>query len=85
VCGSGLLDRRPDWEAAHPGQRVPAEDPATGQPGGVVTCSADRSSSGQSCTEDDAYQDSCLGRLLRYELPLPLTAPGEPRFALLSH
>jgi len=27
VCGSGLLGRRPDWEAAHPGQRVPAEDP----------------------------------------------------------
>jgi hypothetical protein len=26
VCGRGLLGRRPDWEAAHPGQRVPAED-----------------------------------------------------------
>lgn len=28
VCGRGLLGRRPDWEAAHPGQRVPAEDRA---------------------------------------------------------
>jgi len=33
----GLLGRRPDWESAHPGQRVSGKDRSPGRPEAAVS------------------------------------------------